>query len=334
MKKGLRWQPVLASEHIKRVRKALDESQSTFAKRLGVDTVTVARWETGQRKCAGEYATAIARLDRSGDPLVNDFLEKTSELSNFTDRAVKSILLSQAETHRQGRHYIGTEQILLGLIGEGLGTAAICLRAMGVRFKLAEIYVELRDGTGPYAIFKEKALSPRTRAMLELPRAQTRFHAINFGIEYSGRSQKLIESASDEALIRGHESVGTGHLLLALLSLGEKIPPPARLGECGGIEILDSMGIDRTQLKLEIDLRLKTSEGALDTLPRISVPANESDSAFTKPLAAMLHELREAIEMLFLMQKYDLAMWLRDREVELWKKISTDIPGFPDLDLV
>jgi transcriptional regulator with XRE-family HTH domain len=327
MKKGLRWQPVLAVEHIKRIRKALGESQSAFAKRLSVDTVTVARWETGQRKCAGEHATTIARLDRTGNPIVNDFLENKSEFSNFTDRALKAILLSQAETHRQGRTYVGTEQILLGLLGEGVGLAAICLRAMGAHFNLAEIYVELRDGTGPYAIFKEKALSSRTRTMLDLPRAQTRFYAINFGIEYSGRAQKLIEAACTEAQVRGHMSVGTGHLLFALLSLGAEIPPPAQLGECGGIEILDSMGIDRKQLRHEIDLQLMISEEALDTVAPVSVAVNESDLAITRPLLAALEELREATEMSFLAQKFDLAMWLRDQEVELWKKLSTDIPA-------
>ena len=34
-----------------------------FAKRVGVDPVTVARWETGQRRCTGTYAEAIAHLD-------------------------------------------------------------------------------------------------------------------------------------------------------------------------------------------------------------------------------------------------------------------------------
>jgi transcriptional regulator with XRE-family HTH domain len=58
--------PVLGAEEVRRVRRALDETQAEFAKRLGVDPVTVARWETGQRTCAGLYAVHVARLDPEG----------------------------------------------------------------------------------------------------------------------------------------------------------------------------------------------------------------------------------------------------------------------------
>ena len=53
----------IAAEDVRRVRRHLDETQAQFARRLDVDQVTVARWETGQRRCSGAYAQAIARLD-------------------------------------------------------------------------------------------------------------------------------------------------------------------------------------------------------------------------------------------------------------------------------
>jgi transcriptional regulator with XRE-family HTH domain len=56
----------IPTEEIRRVRRQLDETQAEFAKRLGVDPVTVARWETGQRACSGIYALAVARLDPEG----------------------------------------------------------------------------------------------------------------------------------------------------------------------------------------------------------------------------------------------------------------------------
>jgi transcriptional regulator with XRE-family HTH domain len=55
--------PSLPPEDVRRVRRLLGETQVRFAKRLGVDPVTVARWETGQRRCTGAYADAIAALD-------------------------------------------------------------------------------------------------------------------------------------------------------------------------------------------------------------------------------------------------------------------------------
>jgi transcriptional regulator with XRE-family HTH domain len=49
-------------EYVRHVRRHLSETQAAFARRLGVDPVTVARWETGQRRCAGAYAEAVRGL--------------------------------------------------------------------------------------------------------------------------------------------------------------------------------------------------------------------------------------------------------------------------------
>jgi len=52
----------LSPEHVRYVRRQRNETQVQFARRLGVDPVTVARWETGQRRCAGDYAETVRRL--------------------------------------------------------------------------------------------------------------------------------------------------------------------------------------------------------------------------------------------------------------------------------
>ena len=48
------------------MRRHLNETQARFARRLRVDPVTVARWETGQRRCAGQYAEAVRALAPAG----------------------------------------------------------------------------------------------------------------------------------------------------------------------------------------------------------------------------------------------------------------------------
>ena len=47
----------------------------------------------------------------------------------FTEKAIKVVMLSQEESRRLGHNFVGTEQILLGLIGEGTGVAYKVLRA-------------------------------------------------------------------------------------------------------------------------------------------------------------------------------------------------------------
>ena len=39
----------------------------------------------------------------------------------FTEKAIKVVMLSQEESRRLGHNFVGTEQILLGLVGEYLG---------------------------------------------------------------------------------------------------------------------------------------------------------------------------------------------------------------------
>jgi transcriptional regulator with XRE-family HTH domain len=61
---------IVLPEEVRRVRRQLNETQARFARRLGVDPVTVARWETGQRRCAGAYANSVRALapPRSSEP--------------------------------------------------------------------------------------------------------------------------------------------------------------------------------------------------------------------------------------------------------------------------
>jgi ATP-dependent Clp protease ATP-binding subunit ClpC len=49
----------------------------------------------------------------------------------FTPRAKKVLELSLSEAKLLGHRYVGTEHILLGLLGEGDGVAAQVLRALG-----------------------------------------------------------------------------------------------------------------------------------------------------------------------------------------------------------
>ena len=51
----------------------------------------------------------------------------------FTEKAIKVIMLAQEEARRLGHNFVGTEQILLGLIGEGTGVAAKVLKSINLK---------------------------------------------------------------------------------------------------------------------------------------------------------------------------------------------------------
>ena len=59
----------------------------------------------------------------------------------FTEEALKVIMLAQEESRSLGHNWVGTEQILLGLIGEGTGVAAKVLKSLGLNLKDSRIEV-------------------------------------------------------------------------------------------------------------------------------------------------------------------------------------------------
>src|SRR5579883_907922 len=108
----------------------------------------------------------------------------------FTEKAIKVIMLAQEEARRLGHTFVGTEQILLGLIGEGTGVAARTLKSMGVTLKDARIEVE--------AIIKH---GPGTKP----------------DVPFTPRAKRLLEHSWSEARRLGHNYIGTEHLLLGLI---------------------------------------------------------------------------------------------------------------------
>lgn len=86
----------------------------------------------------------------------------------FTEKAIKVIMLAQEETKRLGHNNVGTEQLLLGLIGEGTGIAAKVLKSMGINLKDARIEMEKIIGRGSGIVSGEIPFTPLAKRVLEL----------------------------------------------------------------------------------------------------------------------------------------------------------------------
>ena len=109
----------------------------------------------------------------------------------FTDRAREVVVLAQEEAGRLGDNYIGTEHILLGLLGAEEGMAARVLESL-------DITVE------------------RVRA--KLVRTSSPAEAVVSGqIPFTPRAKKVLELALREALSLGQNFIGTEHILLGLV---------------------------------------------------------------------------------------------------------------------
>jgi len=134
----------------------------------------------------------------------------------FTEKAIKVIMLAQEEARRLGHNFVGTEQILLGLIGEGTGIAAKVLKSMGINLKDARVEVEKIIGRGSGFVAVEIPFTPRAKRVLEL--------------------------SLEEARQLGHNYIGSEHLLLGLLREGESV----------AARVLESLSADPNIIRTQV----------------------------------------------------------------------------------
>ena len=134
----------------------------------------------------------------------------------FTEKAIKVIMLAQEEARRLGHNFVGTEQILLGLIGEGTGVAAKVLKSMGVNLIDSRVEVEKIIGRGSGFVAVEIPFTPRAKRVLEL--------------------------SLEEARQLGHNYIGTEHLLLGLIREGEGV----------AARVLENLGVDLTKVRTQV----------------------------------------------------------------------------------
>jgi len=135
---------------------------------------------------------------------------------HFTERAIKSIMLAQEEARRLGHNLVGTEQVLLGLIGEGTGIAAIVLDDLGVNLDAARIEVENLIGRGNRLVPTELPFTPKAK--------------------------RIFEQSYQEARQLGHNYIGTEHLLLAITQDKEGV----------AAKVMDNLGVDLTKVRIAV----------------------------------------------------------------------------------
>jgi len=136
-------------------------------------------------------------------------------------------MLAQEEARRLGHNFVGTEQILLGLIGESTGIAAKVLKSMGVNLKDARVEVEKIIGRGSGFVAVEIPFTPRAKRVLEL--------------------------SLEEARQLGHNYIGTEHILLGLLREGEGV----------AARVLETLGAESSKIRTQVIRMVGESQEAV-----------------------------------------------------------------------
>ena len=153
-------------------------------------------------------------------------------MERFTQRARRVLSLAHQEAERAQQNSIGTEHLLLGLMGEEGGVASRVLRELGLE-------------------------SNRVREIIQ--RVSVESHHTNVKIELAPDTQQVLEYAVDEARRLGHHYIGTEHILLGLVRV-----------EGTAMEVLRRLGVTADQVRRQT--RRVLNESASSSTPTAAGP--------------------------------------------------------------
>lgn len=134
----------------------------------------------------------------------------------YTKKAEKVLEIAKKASRSMHHSYIGTEHLLIGLLGEGSGAAAKVLSSAGVdEERILELIENLIAPSGNVIVADAGGYSPRTL--------------------------RVLENAAKEAERFKNEKVGTEHLLIALI----------KEADCAAVRLLNTLGVNLQRLYVE-----------------------------------------------------------------------------------
>ena len=185
------------------------------------DIKDVADWLAPRLRPAGRAATRVKEApmrDRPALPLAERIKRAAigarpkDMFTRFTDRARRVVVLAQDEARDLGHDSVGTEHLLLGLLSEGEGVAALALESLGISLEEARDRVEEIADRGQGTPSGHIRLTPRAKKVLEL--------------------------SLREALQLGHDYIGTEHILLGLIREDDGIPAQVLAGRGASYDLV------------------------------------------------------------------------------------------------
>ncbi|WOB68279.1 ATP-dependent Clp protease ATP-binding subunit [Microcystis aeruginosa] len=133
----------------------------------------------------------------------------------FNQKAIKAVMFAQEEARRAGHSVVGTEHLLLGLIGEATAAAALILKDLKVTLHESRRLIEGMTGRG-------SGYSP-------------------VNIPFTPKAKKMFEQAFQEARQLGEQAIAPEHLLLAITADPESLA--AKILIMQGVDLIKLRGL-------------------------------------------------------------------------------------------
>ncbi len=142
----------------------------------------------------------------------------------FNEKAIKNVVLAQEEARNTGHNLVGTEHILLGVIGEGTSTAAELLFNLGINLdRTRELAIEI--------VGKGSGFIPAN-------------------IPFTPKAKRILEQAFNEARQLKSNFISPEHILLAIIKQSDNM----------AVKLLMKQGVDLKKLRTDLIKKLGEAE--------------------------------------------------------------------------
>lgn len=200
------------------------------------------------------------------------------KFNGFTENANKAMNYAIDNAQQLGHTYIGTEHILLGLLQENTGVAAVALEGSGVSFEAVENNIKEKIGVGSMTRLTTADLTPR--------------------------SKRVIQMAMVIASRLNHNYVGTEHLLIALLEDNDSYAV-RMINEIGAkpVDIVDNikdqLNNNAESFTSNVEKTKSTGSGKTETLDKYGVDLTaKAKKGEIDPVIGRKKEIERVIQIL------------------------------------
>lgn len=131
--------------------------------------------------------------------------------AKFSIATMKVVSLANAESRRLGHNFIGSEQLLLGILEESTNQVAVYFSSVGLNPKVLKEKIETRIGRGAGAVASEIPHTPNVRKILAMAKSYA----------------------------QNNSTIEPEHLMLGILDLGEGV----------AFELLQDLAVDEKTLR-------------------------------------------------------------------------------------
>jgi ATP-dependent Clp protease ATP-binding subunit ClpC len=164
----------------------------------------------------------------------------------FNDKAIKSIILAQEEARSTGHNLVGSEHLLLGVIGEGTSIAATVLADKGINVNQTRKLIEQYTGRG-------SGFSPAN-------------------LPFTPKVKSIFEQAFVEARQLDKKNITPAHILLAIAKDSDSV----------AAKVLVQQGIKLNQLRTDLLKKLAEPE-PVSAVNKRENPFNFGNPSAAKP---------------------------------------------------